>query len=195
MTDAMIHETMRTIIEPTIQAMNDRGTPYTGVLYAGLMITETGPRLIEYNVRFGDPECQVLCARLDSDLLPALQACGTGTLDQVRMAWKDQAALVVVMAARGYPGDYVTNTEIGNLQAAASEDVIVLHAGTRRTDSRLLSAGGRVLGITAIGDTVGDARDRAYAAIDKIDWPDGFYRTDIGWRAIAREQEKEKEKE
>ncbi|MEH6476633.1 MAG: phosphoribosylamine--glycine ligase, partial [Sneathiella sp.] len=189
MTEEMIQTTIETIIKPTVAAMTSRGAPYTGVLYAGLMITKDGPKLIEYNVRFGDPETQVLCARLDSDILPALRATANGTLNEVSISWKDDAALVVVMAANGYPDAYVKNTEIANLAAAnETPNVIVLHAGTKKEDGKILSTGGRVLGVTATGQTVTDAQKSAYAAINKINWPEGFCRSDIGWRAIAREE-------
>lgn len=189
MTEEMIQTTIDTIIKPTVAAMTSRGAPYTGVLYAGLMITQDGPKLIEYNVRFGDPETQVLCARLDSDILPALRATANGTLNEVSISWKDEAALVVVMAAKGYPDAYVKNTEIANLtDANKTPNVIVLHAGTKKEDGKILSAGGRVLGVTATGQTVTDAQKSAYAAINKINWPEGFCRSDIGWRAIAREE-------
>lgn len=189
MTEEMIQTTIDTIIKPTVAAMTSRGAPYTGVLYAGLMITQDGPKLIEYNVRFGDPETQVLCARLDSDILPALRATANGTLNEVSISWKDEAALVVVMAANGYPDAYVKNTEIANLtDANETPNVIVLHAGTKKEDGKILSTGGRVLGVTATGQTVTDAQKSAYAAINKINWPEGFCRSDIGWRAIAREE-------
>ncbi len=189
MTDEMIQTTLETIIKPTVAAMAARGTPYTGVLYAGLMITEDGPKLIEYNVRFGDPETQVLCARLNSDILPALRATANGNLSGVSVSWKDEAALVVVMAANGYPDAYVKNTEIGGLAEANEMDgVTVLHAGTKKVDQKILSTGGRVLGITATGKSVTEAQKIAYSAINKINWPDGFCRSDIGWRAIAREE-------
>ncbi len=191
MTDEMIQMTIDTIIKPTVAAMKDRGVPYTGVLYAGLMITETGPRLIEYNVRFGDPECQVICARLDSDILPALQATANGTLDEVSLNWKETTALLVVMAANGYPGAYEKNTEISGLDDAnAIDDVTVFHAGTKKENGKILATGGRVLGVTATGNSVSQAQAKAYQAVSKIDWKEGFCRKDIGWRAIAREQQK-----
>ena len=169
--------------------MTAEGRPFKGVLYAGLMITDEGPKLIEYNIRFGDPECQVLMARLKSDFAEALAACADGRLDQVDVEWSDEAAMVVVMAANGYPGDYAKGSEIKGLEAAGQvEGVIVLHAGTRAQDGRILANGGRVLGITALGATVSEAQARAYQAIDEIDWPEGFCRRDIGWRAIEREQ-------
>jgi phosphoribosylamine--glycine ligase len=163
------------------------GTPYRGVLYAGLMITEAGPRLIEYNVRFGDPEAQVLMLRLKSDLLLALMATVDGELGHFDLRWRDEVALTVVMAANGYPGAYVSDGEIGGLAAAgAVEGVEIFHAGTVRRDGRVLADGGRVLGVTALGADIAEARARAYAAVDLIDWPGGFCRRDIGWRALAR---------
>jgi phosphoribosylamine---glycine ligase len=189
MTDAMTALTIESIIKPTVAAMKDRGVPYTGVLYAGLMITEQGPKLIEYNVRFGDPECQVLCARLVSDLLPALIATADSSLSNVSLDWKEDTAMIVVMAANGYPGSYLKNTPINGLDAAnADDDVIVLHAGTKSVDGQILSTGGRVLGVTATGNSVTDAQAKAYNAVKKIQWADGFYRNDIGWRAVEREK-------
>ncbi|MFB9354038.1 phosphoribosylamine--glycine ligase [Sneathiella chinensis] len=190
MTDALIQTTIDTIILPTVAAMNDMGRPYTGVLYAGLMITPEGPKLIEYNVRFGDPECQVLCTRLDTDLLPALMATANGTLSDIRLDWTADPALVVVMAANGYPGDYKKGTEIKGLEEAGkTANTTILHAGTKREDGRILATGGRVLGVTTTGKTVAEAQATAYQAIDKIDWPEGFCRKDIGWRAVEREQQ------
>ena len=189
MTPAMIERTMREIIEPTVAAMQTRGMPFKGVLFAGLMITAEGPKLIEYNVRFGDPETQVLMMRLKSDLLPALLAAADGVLDRFDLRWHDDAALTVVLAANGYPGTPEVGTEIKGLEAAASVDgVQVFHAGTRREGDRLLAQGGRVLNVTALGRTVAEAQARAYAAAARIDWPGGFYRRDIGWRAIEREK-------
>jgi len=192
MTEDMINRTLETIVKPTVAAMKERGAPYTGVLYAGLMITKDGPKLIEYNVRFGDPECQVLCARLDSDLLPALIATADGNLDQVTLDWKTDPALVVVLAANGYPGSYEKNTEIKGLTAAGEEDAVtVFHAGTKRDGTRILATGGRVLGVTAFGDKVSNAKDKAYRAIEKIDWKEGFCRSDIGCRAVEREKQQQ----
>ena len=189
MTEAMCDLAMQRIIEPTVRAMAAEGRPYRGVLYAGLMITADGPQLIEYNVRFGDPECQVLMARLKSDLLVALLACCDGVLKDVDLRWHDEAALTVVMAANGYPGAYEKGSEIRNLAAAeAVPGVTVFHAGTRAEDGRVLASGGRVLGITALGDSVAEAQRRAYQAVDAIDWPGGFCRRDIGWRAVARQR-------
>jgi phosphoribosylamine--glycine ligase len=151
------------------------------------MITKKGPELIEYNVRFGDPECQVLMMRLKSDLLPLLLACANGTLDQVSAEWSDDAAITVVMASRGYPGSYRKNTPILSLPQAG-EGEKVFHAGTALKDGALVATGGRVLNVTATGATVGEARDRAYALADKVEWDNGFCRRDIGWRAIGREK-------
>jgi phosphoribosylamine--glycine ligase len=187
LTDALIAEVMRTIIEPTIATLAKRGTPFKGVLYAGLMIGKNGPKLIEYNTRFGDPECQVLMMRLKSDLLELLLASVEGRLDQTTADWRDEAALTVVMAAKGYPGSYDKGTEIRGLDTPATDDVAVFHAGTKRDGTRILANGGRVLNVTAVGATVREAQQRAYERIRDIDWPEGFCRTDIGWRAIARE--------
>jgi phosphoribosylamine--glycine ligase len=189
MDEAMIKRTMREIIEPTVAAMAKRGIPFKGVLFAGLMITADGPKLIEYNVRFGDPETQVLMLRLKSDLLPVLLACVDGVLGTFDLRWHDDAALTVVMAANGYPGAPEVGTEIKGLEAASTvEGVEIFHAGTRRDGNRLLAHGGRVLNISARGKTVAEAQARAYAAAARIDWPGGFYRHDIGWRAVAREK-------
>ncbi|MBF0562739.1 MAG: phosphoribosylamine--glycine ligase [Alphaproteobacteria bacterium] len=184
-TPAVQAEVMERIIGPVVRGMAAEGMPYKGVLFAGLMIGKDGPRLLEFNVRFGDPECQVLMARLKSDLLPALLAACDGQLRYFDLRWHDHAALVVVMAAKGYPGIYIKNSEIKGLdKAAACPGVTVLHAGTAQDGDRILAVGGRVLGITAIGATVAEAQGRAYAAVGAIDWPEGFCRRDIGWRAI-----------
>jgi phosphoribosylamine---glycine ligase len=189
MTPEMIDRTMHEIVEPTVAAMQKRGTPFKGVLFAGLMITADGPKLIEYNARFGDPETQVLMMRLQSDLLPALLASVDGTLDTVDLRWHDDAALTVVLAANGYPGSPEIGSEIRGVDAAAAvEGVQIFHAGTRREGDRLLAQGGRVLNVTARGRTVAEAQARAYEAAGRIDWPGGFYRRDIGWRAIEREK-------
>lgn len=189
MTEALISQTMSEIIEPTVKTMAKRGAPFKGVLYAGLMITEDGPKLIEYNTRFGDPECQVLMMRLKDDILTLMLAAVDGTLDKMSARWRDEVALCVVMAANGYPGSYDKDTEIRNLVASAEDpNVEIFHAGTRSVGTRTLAAGGRVLNITAMGSDVRDARDAAYSAVSKIDWPEGFCRSDIGWRAIQREQ-------
>jgi phosphoribosylamine--glycine ligase len=188
MTPAMVKRTMDQIVTPTVAAMAARGTPYKGVLFAGLMITRSGPKLIEYNVRFGDPETQALMMRLKSDPLPALLATVDGTLDAISLDWRSDAALTVVLAAEGYPGTPMTGTEIKGLAAAAAtEGVEIFHASTRRDGDRIIATGGRVLNVAARGRTVREAQARAYAAIAKIEWPGGFWRTDIGWRAIARE--------
>ena len=187
MTDALCRRTMTEIIEPTVRAMAEAGTPFKGVLYAGLMIDQATPKLIEYNVRFGDPECQVLMPRLRSDLLPALLAVVEGRLGGLELEWSDDPALCVVMAAKCYPGGYAKGTEIKGLDAAASDpDVQIFHAGTKRDDSRILADGGRVLGVTAKGRDIRQAQAKAYAAVDRIDWPGGFCRRDIGWRAVVR---------
>jgi len=184
-TEAMEALVMERIITPTVDAMREEGMPYKGVLYAGLMIEDGEPKLLEYNVRFGDPECQVLMARLMSDVLPALIASRDGVLDMFDLRWHDEAALCVVMASEGYPGAYDKGSEIRGLETAgAIEDVTVFHAGTRAEDSRVLADGGRVLGVTALQPTIAEAQARAYEAVDRIDWPQGFCRRDIGWRAI-----------
>ena len=190
MTDALHDEVMAQIIQPTVDAMVSEGIPYQGVLYAGLMIDSSGPKLLEYNIRFGDPECQVLMPRLKSDLLPALIAVRDGALDQFDLRWNNRTALCVVMAARGYPGDYERGSAIGGLERLDDlEDTIAFHAGTRREGEAILADGGRVLGITALGDDVRSAQSAAYAAIEQIQWPEGFCRRDIGWRAIEREKQ------
>ncbi|GIK97409.1 MAG: phosphoribosylamine--glycine ligase [Alphaproteobacteria bacterium] len=187
LTDEMSARVMREIVEPTVRAMHEEGRPFQGVLYAGLMITAEGPKLLEYNVRFGDPECQVLCLRLMSDLLPALVAARDGELEHFHLRWQPHAAIAVVMAAKGYPGDYAKGSEIRGIEAArALPGVTVFHAGTTRgKDGRLLANGGRVLNVCAAGATIAEAQRRVYEAIDRIDWPDGFCRRDIGWRAVA----------
>jgi phosphoribosylamine--glycine ligase len=188
-TPALQARTMAEIIEPTLKAMAERGTPFAGVLFAGLMLTPEGPSLIEYNVRFGDPECQVLMALLESDLGELLLAAAEGRLHELQARWKPGAAAVVVVAARGYPGTPAKGGRIEGLEAAEQHGAVVLHAGTAHdSEGRLVAAGGRVLGVTAAGETVGDAVARAYAAVEKISFADGFHRADIGWREIAREQ-------
>ncbi len=175
------------IVAPTVRAMAARGAPFRGVLFGGLMIGKQGPKLLEYNVRFGDPECQVLMARLKSDLLPALIACHDGGLKHLDLRWHDEAALVVVMATNGYPGDYGKGSEIKGLdRAAAQQDVTVFHAGTKQDGDRIVANGGRVLGIVGTGKGVAEAQQRAYEGVDAIDWPGGFCRRDIGWRALGR---------
>lgn len=186
--DAMQKQIMDKIITPTVDAMAKEGAPYTGVLFAGLMITEEGPKVIEFNVRFGDPECQPIMSRLKSDALDMLHAAATGNLDKIKLKWDKRAALTVVMAAEGYPGSYRKGTIINGVDDANTmDDVTVFHAGTAlNEDGALVSNGGRVLGVTALGDTVADAQKSAYAGVDAIDWPEGFCRRDIGWRAIDR---------
>lgn len=187
-TEAMTEDIMVRIIRPTVAAMAAEGRPFKGVLYAGVMITADGPQLLEYNVRFGDPECQVLMLRLKSDLLPLLLAVSEGVLDHVDARWYDDAALCVVMAAKGYPGAYENGTPIGSLtDAAATEGVTIFHAGTATAGEGLVATGGRVLGVTALGDTVATAQRCAYEAVDRVDWPGGFCRRDIGWRAVLPE--------
>jgi phosphoribosylamine--glycine ligase len=187
-TDVLRDRVMEQVILPAVRTMAAEGKPYTGVLFAGLMIRNDTAKLLEFNVRFGDPECQVLMARLKSDLLPVLVAAAEGRLDGVRLDWSDECALVVVMAANGYPGSYRKNTVIGGLDAAgAVAGVTVLHAGTARDpEGAVVATGGRVLGVTAPGADVAQARERAYRAVDALDWPDGFCRRDIAWRALSR---------
>ena len=188
MTPALGRRTMDEIVLPTVHAMAAMGAPFTGILYAGLMIDAEGPKLIEYNVRFGDPECQVLMPRLMSDLVPALVAARDGVLKNFDLRWYDETALTVVMATKGYPGNYGKGSPIEGLEEAAQvEGVEIFHAGTRAENGRILSNGGRVLNVCGLGPTVKDAQARAYAAVDRIRWPEGFCRRDIGWRAIARE--------
>jgi phosphoribosylamine---glycine ligase len=190
MTDALTEEVMAKIIYPTIKTMADAGTPYVGVLFAGLMISKSGVKILEYNVRFGDPECQVLMLRLKSDILPALIAAADGQLDRFNLRWHDDAALVVVMAANGYPGSYEKGSVIKGVEdAEAQEGVVVFHAGTKTDGDELLASGGRVLGVTAMGASVTEAQANAYRAVDAINWPGGFCRRDIGWRAVAREKD------
>ena len=185
-TEAMAGRIMDQVIEPTMRAMADSGCPYKGVLYAGLMIADGNPKLLEYNVRFGDPECQVLVMRLRSDLLPALLAARDGQLKHFDLRWRDEAALTVVMAAKGYPGAYEKGTEIRGIEAAdAIPGVKVFHAGTAAEGGKLLAVGGRVLNVTALAPTIAEAQVKAYEAVDAIDWADGFCRRDIGFRAVG----------
>ena len=185
-----IHEAiMADIIGPTVAGMKKRGTPFRGVLYAGVMLTATGPKLFEYNVRFGDPECQVLMLRMMSDIIPAMLAACDGELKHFDLRWYPEPALTVVLAANGYPGDYAKGTRIDGLDEAAQiEGVEIFQAGTMANDGVILANGGRVLNVCASGKTVVEARQRAYAAIDRIKWPDGFCRRDIGWQAVEQEQ-------
>jgi phosphoribosylamine---glycine ligase len=187
-TQALQDEVMARMIRPTLAEMARRGTPFRGVLFAGLMLTREGPKLLEYNVRFGDPECQVLMLRLQSDLLPALVAACHGALDRFALRWWEEAAIIVVMAARGYPGEPAPGGVIEGLERAAQlPGVQVFQAGTaRREDGALVASGGRVLGIAASARTLGEAREAAYAAVEALDFPDGFCRRDIGHRALTR---------
>lgn len=179
---------MAEIIMPTLAGMRARGCPFTGILYAGLMLTADGPKLIEYNTRFGDPEAQVLMPRLASDLVPALLSASEGDLSGITLEFDaHRAALTVVMAAAGYPGAVVRGSVIRGVEAAEGDGVFVFQAGTRAEGGQLLADGGRVLAVTALGDSVTDAKDRAYAAVARIDWPEGFCRRDIGFREVARE--------
>ncbi len=189
MTPQTNQRVMDEIVLPTVAALKKAGAPYKGVLFAGLMITDRGPQLIEYNVRFGDPECQVLMLRLMSDLVPALVAARDGQLKNFDLRWFADAALTVVMATKGYPGAYGKGSVIEGLdQAAQVEGVEIFHAGTKADGNKILANGGRVLNVSARGKTVAEAQARAYQAVDRINWPDGFCRRDIGWRAIARAQ-------
>lgn len=189
LTDALVERVMCEIVEPTMKGMAEMGAPFVGVLYAGLMLTADGPKLIEYNVRFGDPECQVLMPRLKEDLLLLMNAAVDGQLGHMSARWRDETALTVVLAAEGYPASPTKGTVIRGVEAAAEEDdVVIFHAGTALKDGALVANGGRVLNVTALGKTVSEAQKRAYAAVDRIDWPQGFCRRDIGWRAIGRER-------
>jgi phosphoribosylamine--glycine ligase len=167
------------------------GCPYQGVLYVGVMVTKDGPKLVEYNARFGDPETQVLMLRMMSDIVPALIASADGQLKNFSLRWYDEAALTVIMATRGYPGDYGKGSVIEGLDEAAKvEGVEIFHAGTAMKDGRIVANGGRVLNVCALGKTVSEAQRRAYEAVDRIKWPEGFCRRDIGWQAVNREQGK-----
>src|SRR5215472_12504220 len=189
LTPALAGRVMDEIVSPTLRAMKARGAPFKGVLYAGLMLTADGPKLIEYNVRFGDPECQVLMLRLMSDLVPALLASCDGMLKTFDLRWHADAALTVVMAAKGYPGSTAKGSLIeGLVEAGDVEGVEIFHAGTKAEGGKILANGGRVLNVCALGKTVGEARSRAYRAVDRIRWSDGFCRRDIGFRALEREK-------
>jgi phosphoribosylamine--glycine ligase len=187
MTPVLVADVEDQIIAPTMEGMKARGTPFSGLLYAGLMLTAQGPKLIEYNTRFGDPECQVLMMRLESDLIDLLEAAAKGSLCGQRVDWRAETALTVVMAAKGYPGAYEKGSEIKGLDGLEGASLQVFHAGTTRDGHAVHANGGRVLNVTALGNNVAEAQARAYAAVDAIDWPGGFCRRDIGWRAIARE--------
>ncbi len=193
--DAMAAQIMKEVIEPTVRGLKAEGSPFKGVLFAGIMITKDGPKTLEFNVRFGDPECEVLMMRLKSDVLPALIAAVDGQLENFDLRWYDETALTVIMAANGYPGTPEKGTVIGGLtEAGALEDVQVFHAGTKAEtkDGKavIVANGGRVLAVTAMGPSVREAQTRAYQAVDQIKWPGGFCRRDIGWRAVAREARK-----
>ena len=189
LTEAVVEKIIERILKPTVRAMQERGRPYVGVLFAGLMIKDGEPKLIEFNCRFGDPETQVILPRLKSDLLTVLLAARDKVLDQIDLRWRAETALTVVMASKGYPGDYTKGSEIGGLyEAQRLPDVQVFHAGTARKDGRIVASGGRVLNVTAIGANVEDAQRKAYEAVDKIVWSEGFCRRDIGWRSIARQR-------
>ncbi|WP_188911430.1 phosphoribosylamine--glycine ligase [Aureimonas endophytica] len=184
LTPELVETAMARIVRPTLEGMREAGTPFAGILYAGLMITREGPKLIEYNVRFGDPECQTLMLRLKSDLLPILLAVAKGDLSGLAPEWRDEAAVCVVVAAEGYPGAYRRGTEIRHLPADEA-GAVVFHAGTRREGERLLADGGRVLGVTALGADVAAAVASAYRLVGAVDWPESFFRSDIGHRAIG----------
>ncbi|KXO79789.1 phosphoribosylamine--glycine ligase [Brucella anthropi] len=193
MTPEIVERTMRELIEPTMRGMAEIGAPFSGILFLGLMIGKDGPKLIEYNTRFGDPECQVLMMRLNSDLLALINAAVDGKLDEVSLNWKDQPALTVVMAAEGYPSNVKKGSVIRDLDKLEGIDGVKLfHAGTAEKDGSIVASGGRVLNITAIAETVAEAQARAYEAVKLIDWPEGFYRSDIGWRAVERETRTDK---
>jgi phosphoribosylamine--glycine ligase len=189
MTDALCARVMDEMIKPTLRALAAMGSPYKGMLFAGIMVTKDGPKLVEYNARFGDPECQVLMLRMMSDLVPALIACADGQLKNFSLRWFDDAALTVIMATKGYPGEYGKGFVIEGLDDAAKVDgVEIFHAGTAMKDGHIVANGGRVLNVCALGKTVTEAQARAYAAVDRINWPEGFCRRDIGWQAVKREK-------
>jgi phosphoribosylamine---glycine ligase len=184
MTNALVRKSIQKIIKPTVKALAEAGHPYTGVLYAGLILTKDGPKLIEYNARFGDPETQVIVTRMETDIVPLLLACTDGTLDKQSVRWTPDTALTVVLAAKGYPGDVKKGSPIKGLNRDLGVGVEVFHAGTAKKLGEIVSNGGRVLNVTATGKTAADAQKSAYAAVDKIDFADGFCRRDIGWRAL-----------
>lgn len=185
LSDAIAEKAMNEIIKPTMKVMADRGMPYQGVLYAGLMIKDGQPRLVEYNVRFGDPECQVLMLRLGAQALDLMQACAEGRLAEAQVNWADDHAMTVVMAAKGYPGAYEKGSVINGLDALPeTSSEMCFHAGTGSKDGQIIATGGRVLNVTARGASLKEAQERAYAMVDQIDWPEGFCRRDIGWRAL-----------
>ncbi len=185
LTDEIAARAMREIVQPTVDEMAKRGTPYQGVLYAGFMIKDGQARLVEYNVRFGDPECQVLMMRLGAQALDLMLACAEERLHEAQVNWADDHAITVVMAANGYPGSYEKGSVINGLDALPEDSKnMVFHAGTTEVDGKITATGGRVLNVTARGNSLQEARDRAYAMIEGIDWPEGFNRSDIGWRAL-----------
>ena len=185
LSDAVAEKALEEIVKPTMREMARRGTPYSGVLYAGLMIEDGRPRLVEYNVRFGDPECQVLMMRLGAQALDLIHACAEGRLAEAQVTWADDHAMTVVLAAEGYPGSYEKGTVIGGLDGLTEDSFHqMFHAGTSETDGKVVASGGRVLNATARGATLAEAAERAYALVDGIDWPEGFCRRDIGWRAL-----------
>jgi phosphoribosylamine--glycine ligase len=185
LTDTIAARALRDIIQPTMNEMARRGTPYQGVLYAGLMIEDGAPRLVEYNVRFGDPECQVLMMRLGAQALDLMQACAEGRLSEAQINWADDHAMTVVMATQGYPGDYEKGSVIKGLDNLPDDSKhMTFHAGTAEKDGQITANGGRVLAVTARGGALAEAHEKAYAMAHNVDWPDGFYRSDIGWRAL-----------
>ena len=186
MTPEMCEITLKTIVEPLVRAMAADGAPFKGVFYAGLMIADGVPKLLEVNVRFGDPECQAILPRLKSDLFTALQATRDGRLNETRLEWHNQVALCVVLASKGYPGAYKKGSIINGLEKAKAEGATIFHAGTSIADGNITATGGRVLGVTALGPDIAEAQAKAYRAVDQIDWPGGFCRRDIGWRAVGR---------
>lgn len=187
MTKEIEKEVMEKIIQPTIEGMAKEGRLYKGILYAGLMLKNNQPKVLEFNVRFGDPECQVLMTRLNTDILDLFHATSKGKLEGIKIKWDEKSALVVIMAANGYPGAYRKGTEIKGLDlASALRDICIFHSGTKILDDMIVSDGGRVLGVTAVGQSISEAKERAYDAINLIEWEDGFYRNDIGWRAISK---------
>jgi phosphoribosylamine---glycine ligase len=190
MTAVLAERVMREVIAPTLRGMNERGSPFRGVLFAGLMVDARGPKVIEFNVRFGDPEAEVILPRLKDDLLPLLVACANGSLRSEAPRFRTDAALAVVMAARGYPGETVRGSRINGIEdAEAAPGVVVFHGGTREVNGAIFADGGRVLAITALASNIAEAQRRAYEAVDRLKWPEGFCRRDIGWRGIARESE------
>ena len=190
LTPALERRAIEEIVAPTLAAMRAEGTPFSGILYAGLMLTTEGPKLIEYNARFGDPECQVLMMRLESDLLALMLATAHGQLAAAALpTFSDKVALTVVLAARGYPGTPELGGAIGGIAAAGANGAVVFQAGTRLHGGQLQAAGGRVLAVTALGDGIAEAQANAYLAVEQIDFPSGFYRKDIGWRELARREQ------